>query len=178
MTEPTSDEVTRILQAWEHGDKDALDRLIPVVYHEIHRLAHSYLRKEGAGRRLQTTELVNEAYVQLSQQSRVHWQNRSHFFGIAAQIMRRVLAEQARKRKAHKRGAGIEPISLDDNMNLSHTSEVDMADLDEALERLTLLNARQGQIVLNTPLRRRIFFGGLVLLILVVLAMPFVLAAV
>ena len=147
MSEPSSSEVTQLLKAWGDGDKEALDRLIPVVYREIHRLAHSYLRKEGSGRRLQTTELVNEAYMQLSQQTRVRWQSRAHFFGIAAQIMRRILAEQARRRKAQKRGLGVEPISLEVAPNLPAAPEVDVADLDEALKRLTLLDARQAQMV-------------------------------
>ena len=152
---PSQSDVTSLLKAWSDGDKEALDELIPVVYSEIHRLAHSYLRREGAGRRLQTTELVNEAYVQLSRQSRVRWQSRAHFFGIAAQIMRRILAEQARRRKAQKRGSGVVPISLDVAHNLPATPEVDVADLDDALQRLTLLDARQAQLV---ELR---FFGGL-----------------
>ena len=155
MSEPEPGDVTLLLQAWSQGDRDALDELIPVVYNEIHRLAHSCLRREGPGKRLQTTELVNEAYVQLSQQRRVRWQSRSHFFGIAAQIMRRILTEQARRRKAVKRGSGVDPVPLELTPNLPSTPKVDIAHLDEALERLTLLDARQGQLV---ELR---FFGGL-----------------
>lgn len=147
MTEPPLEGVTQLLQAWSDGNKEALDRLIPLVYRDIHRLAHSYLRREGPVQRLQTTELVNEAYVQLSQQNRVRWQSRAHFFGIAAQIMRRILAGQARRRKAQKRGLGVEPISLDVAPDLAVAPTVDVADLDEALKRLTLLDARQAQIV-------------------------------
>ena len=155
MGEDEASDVTKLLKAWSDGDKQALDELIPVVYAEIHRLAQAYLRREGPNRKLQTTELVNEAYVQLVRQKHVKWQNRAHFFGISAQIMRRILAEQARTRKATKRGGGVEPVSLDASPILEPATEVDAADIDEALERLTLLDARQGQLV---ELR---FFGGL-----------------
>ena len=155
MGEDDASDVTKLLKAWSDGDKQALDELIPVVYAEIHRLAHAYLRHEGPNRKLQTTELVNEAYVQLVRQKHVKWQNRAHFFGISAQIMRRILAEQARTRKATKRGGGVEPVSLDASPILEPATELDAADIDEALERLTLLDARQGQLV---ELR---FFGGL-----------------
>ena len=148
-------DVTELLNAWADGDKRALDELIPLVYAEIHRLARSTLRREGPGRKLQTTEVVNEAYLQLVRQRHVKWQSRAHFFGIAAQIMRRILTEQARRRKAAKRGAGAEPISLDTAPMLADTDAVDYEDLDEALQRLTVLDPRQGQLV---ELR---FFGGL-----------------
>ena len=167
-------DVTQLLNAWADGDKRALDELIPLVYREIHRLARSTLRREGSGRKLQTTEVVNEAYLQLVRQRHVRWQSRAHFFGIAAQLMRRILAEQARRRAAAKRGAGVEPISLEvaqttEVVNgagvepislevapmLADGDAVDFADLDEALQRLTVLDPRQGQLV---ELR---FFGGL-----------------
>ena len=155
MGEQLSGDVTQLLQAWSDGDKQALDELIPLVYAEIHRVAHNYLRRERPGQKLQTTELVNEAYLQLVRQRHVRWQNRSHFFGVAAQLMRRVLAEHARRRKASKRGAGVEPISLDLAPMGAAPDSVDFADLDEALQRLTVLDPRQGQLV---ELR---FFGGL-----------------
>ncbi len=148
-------DVTKLLHAWADGDKGALDDLIPQVYAELHRLARSTLRREGANKKLQTTEVVNEAYLQLVRQRHVRWQNRAHFFGIAAQIMRRILMEQARRRKAAKRGSGVEPIALDVSPLLAAQPAVDVTDLDEALERLTLLDARQGQLV---EIR---FFGGL-----------------
>ncbi len=148
-------DVTQLLNAWADGDKRALDELIPLVYREIHRLARSTLRREGSGRKLQTTEVVNEAYLQLVRQRHVRWQSRAHFFGIAAQLMRRILAEQARRRAAAKRGAGVEPISLEVAPMLADGDAVDFADLDEALQRLTVLDPRQGQLV---ELR---FFGGL-----------------
>jgi len=152
-TEPG--DVTQLLNAWADGDKRALDELIPLVYAEIHRLARSTLRREGTGRKLQTTEVVNEAYLQLVRQRHVRWQSRAHFFGIAAQLMRRILAEQARRRKAVKRGAGADPIPLEVAPTLAGVDALDFADLDEALQRLTVLDARQGQLV---ELR---FFGGL-----------------
>lgn len=155
MSETDRGEVTQLLRAWSNGDKQALGELIPAVYGELHRLAHSCLQREEPGKRLQTTELVNEAYVQLSRQRNVIWQSRSHFFGIAAQIMRRILTEQARRRKAVKRGSGVEPLPLDLSPNLPAAAGLDIADLDEALQRLTVLDARQGQLV---ELR---FFGGL-----------------
>ena len=148
-------DVTQLLNAWADGDKRALDELIPLVYTAIHRIARSSLRREGSSRKLQTTEVVNEAYLQLVRQRHVRWQSRAHFFGIAAQIMRRILAEQARRRKATKRGAGVEPVSLDVAPMLPGRDDVDFSDLDEALQRLTALDPRQGQLV---ELR---FFGGL-----------------
>ena len=148
-------DVTQLLNAWADGDKRALDELIPLVYREIHRLVRSTLRREGSGRKLQTTEVVNEAYLQLVRQRHVRWQSRAHFFGIAAQLMRRILAEQARRRAAAKRGADVEPISLEVAPMLADGDAVDFADLDEALQSLTVLDSRQGQLV---ELR---FFGGL-----------------
>ena len=155
MGEQPPGDVTELLKALSDGDERALEELIPLVYTQIHRLAHSYLRRERPGQRLQTTELVNEAYLQLLRQRRVSWQSRAHFFGIAAQLMRRILAEQARRRKAAKRGAGAEPISLDVSPVIAASAGVDASDLDEALQRLTVLDPRQGQLV---ELR---FFGGL-----------------
>ena len=152
---PVPGDVTKLLHAWADGDKGALDDLIPQVYAELHRLARSTLRREGTNKRLQTTEVVNEAYLQLVRQRHVRWQSRAHFFGIAAQLMRRILMEQARRRKATKRGGGIEPIALDVTPLLAAQPAVDVSDLDEALQRLTLLDPRQGQLV---ELR---FFGGL-----------------
>ena len=152
---PVPGDVTKLLHAWADGDRGALDELIPQVYAELHRLARSTLRREGTNKKLQTTEVVNEAYLQLVRQRHVRWQSRAHFFGIAAQLMRRILMEQARRRKATKRGGGIEPIALDVTPLLAAQPAVDVSDLDEALQRLTLLDPRQGQLV---ELR---FFGGL-----------------
>ena len=126
---PVPGDVTKLLHAWADGDKGALDDLIPQVYAELHRLARSTLRREGTNKRLQTTEVVNEAYLQLVRQRHVRWQSRAHFFGIAAQLMRRILMEQARRRKATKRGGGIEPIALDVTPLLAAQPAVDVSDL-------------------------------------------------
>lgn len=155
MSNAGQTDITRLLKAWTGGDKQALDALIPLVYSELHKLAHAYLNREGGNRAIQTTELVNEGYLQLARQTRVIWQDRAHFYGVSAQILRRILVEQARTRKAAKRGGGVQPISLDASSILEPQAEVDAADLDEALDRLTALDARQGQLV---ELR---FFGGL-----------------
>lgn len=155
MSDSPLGDVTRLLQAWADGNQQALDELFPLVYAEIHRVAHNSLRREVPGHRLQTTELVNEAYVRLAKQKRVRWQNRSHFLGIAAQVMRRILVDQARRRQADKRGSGLPVVSIDATPIAAPETPVDVAALDDALRRLTGLDPRQGQLV---ELR---FFGGL-----------------
>lgn len=155
MTDDPPGDVTRLLQAWADGNTQALDELFPLVYAEVHRVAHNALRRETPHHRLQTTELVNEAYVRLAGQKRVRWQNRSHFLGIAAQVMRRVLLDLARRRRADKRGAGQTAIPIDSVAIASPDHPVDVLVLDDALCRLTALDPRQGQLV---ELR---FFGGL-----------------
>ena len=154
MDDAAPGDVTRLLQAWADGDQQALDELFPLVYAEVHRVAHNALRRETAGR-LQTTELVNEAYLRLARQKRVRWQNRAHFLGIASQVMRRILVDLARKRQADKRGSGLPPVTLDTVMIASPEVPVEVIELDDALRRLTVLDPRQGQLV---ELR---FFGGL-----------------
>ena len=155
MNDAALGDVTRLLQAWAAGDQQALDELFPLVYAEVHQVAHNALRGETPGRRLQTTELVNEAYMRLARQKRVRWQNRAHFLGIASQVMRRILVDQARRRQADKRGAGLPPITLDTATIATPEVPVEVVELDDALRRLTVLDARQGQVV---ELR---FFGGL-----------------
>ncbi len=155
MTNTPSKDVTRLLQAWAAGDEQALNDLVPLVYGEIRGVAHAALRRERPGRPIQTTELVNEAYVRLVQQTRTRWQSRSHFFAIAAQVMRRILVDEARARKTDKRGAGVAPLSLDALPLEPSQPAHDITDLDDALRRLTVLDARQGQLV---ELR---VFGGL-----------------
>jgi RNA polymerase sigma factor (TIGR02999 family) len=141
-------DVTRLLVAWRAGEQEALDRLLPLVYDELRLLARSYLSRERAGHTLQPTALVHEAYMRLVDQRSVQWQNRAHFFGIAAQIMRRLLVDHARSSKADKRGAGAEKVPLEVAESVaSATEEVDLGDLDRALERLALLDARQSRIV-------------------------------
>ena len=136
-------------------DKPALDDLMPVVYDELHRLAQRYLSRERAGHTLQTTALVHEAYLRLVDQKSVNWQNRAQFFGIAAQMMRRILINHARERNAQKRQAYATKISLDDAVGLFEKRELDLVALDEALNELAALDPQQAQIV---ELR---FFGGL-----------------
>jgi RNA polymerase sigma factor (TIGR02999 family) len=148
-------EVTQLLVAWGDGDRSALDKLMPLVYDELHRLAHRYMAQERPEHTLQTSALVNEAYVGLIDQRNVHWQNRAHFFGIAATLMRRILIGYARSRKRVKRGAGAFQISLDGAAFLSQERAVDMVALDEALESLAAVDQRKSQVV---ELR---FFGGL-----------------
>jgi RNA polymerase sigma factor (TIGR02999 family) len=137
------------------GDKPALDELMPAVYDELRRLAQHYLSRERAGHTLQTTALVHEAYLRLVDQKSVNWQNRAQFFGIAAQMMRRILINHARERNAQKRQGYATKISLDDAVGLFEKRELDLVALDEALNELATLDPQQTQIV---ELR---FFGGL-----------------
>jgi len=147
--------VTQLLQQWSQGREDALERLLPEIYAELRRLAASYLRGERRDHTLQPTALVHEAYIKLVDQRAVHWQNRAHFFGIAAQAMRRILVDYARTRAAAKRGAGRRPVPLDDALDVGAMPDLDLLALDEALVRLAAIDAQQGRVV---ELR---FFGGL-----------------
>ena len=146
MAETSQHRVTQLLQKWSSGDSRALDELTPLVYSEVRKLARSYLRRERPDHTLQATALVNEAYIRLIDQRKVQWQSRAHFFGIAAQMMRRVLVDHARMRKADKRGAGAEAIVLDEAL-LSVERPVDLVRLDDALESLATLDPRQAKIV-------------------------------
>ena len=152
---PQAHDVTRLLQAWSKGDQSALDRLMPLVYSELHRLAHYYMSCEAGAPLLQTTALVNEAYLRLIDASRVTWQNRAHFFAVSAQLMRRILVDYARARQRHKRGSGMAPSSLDEALTISAEPSMDLVALDEALDALAAINPRQSHMV---ELR---FFGGL-----------------
>jgi RNA polymerase sigma factor (TIGR02999 family) len=147
--------ITELLVAWGEGDRAALDELMPLVYDELRGQASSYLARERQGHTLQTTALVHEAYLKLVDQRRVRWQNRAHFFGVAAQMMRRILVSHARAHGARKRGHGVQPLSLDQAPEVSSKPKVDLVGLDEALDRLTEIDPRQGRVV---ELR---FFGGL-----------------
>jgi RNA polymerase sigma factor (TIGR02999 family) len=155
MTTPSEKEVTRLLVAWSNGDQAALEQLTPLVYSELHRLAHRYLGRERKGHTLQTTALVHEAYLRLIDQKEVRWQNRAHFFAIAAQMMRRILVDYARSRSVAKRGGGAQQVSLDEAMEVSDERAADVIALDEALKSLSDLDQRKGRII---ELR---FFGGL-----------------
>lgn len=158
MATPPADEITRLLQAWREGDDDALARLIPLVENELRRLAKLYLSQERRDHTLQTTALVNEAYLRLIPQQEKDWQNRAHFIGVAARVMRRTLVEYARKHQAQKRGGGAVVISLTELDWLPQTPEMELIDviaLDEALIRLSAEHPRPGRVV---EMR---FFGGL-----------------
>jgi len=154
MEEPQ--DVTRLLVEWSKGDKLALEELFPLVYGELQKIAHRYLRGEHRAITFQTTALVHEAYLKLIDQNRVQWQNRAHFYGVAAQAMRRILLDNARKRLANKRGQGARHISLDDKeIEISDQRAAELVDLDEALERLAAVDPEKGRLV---ELR---YFGGL-----------------
>ena len=155
MTTKPPHEVTQLLLAWSEGNQAALDELMPLVERELHRLAHHYMRRENAGQTLQTTALVNEAYLRLIEQKHVHWKNRAHFFALSAQLMRRILVDLARKRRYAKRGGGVQQVSFDEAFIVSHERGRDVIALDEALSRLAEIDQRKSRVV---ELR---FFGGL-----------------
>jgi RNA polymerase sigma factor (TIGR02999 family) len=155
MTAPSPHELTQLLLDWSKGNKAALDQLMPLVYDELRRLAHHYLRRERAGHTLQTTALVNEAYLRLIDQRCVQWQNRAHFFGVASQLMRRILVDHARARHYVRRGGGARRVSLDEALVVSKQRAADVLALDEALTALATIDRRKSQIV---EMR---FFGGL-----------------
>lgn len=148
-------DVTQVLQDLRNGDQKAADRLLPMVYDEFRALARHYLAQERANHTLQPTALVHEAYMKLVDQTRVDWQGRSHFFAVAAQAMRRILVDHARSRQRDKRGGGRARVVLDEAVALSPQKDEDVLALDECLERLAALDARQAKVV---ELR---FFGGL-----------------
>ena len=155
MSAHSPKEITELLVAWSDGDQAALEKLSPLVYDELHRLAHRYMRSERAGHTLQTTALVNEAYVRLIDWKNVRWQNRAHFFGVSAQLMRRILVDFARSRGYQKRRAGATVVTLDETAPISDEKGADLVALDEALVALAELDPRQAKVV---ELR---FFGGL-----------------
>ena len=152
MSEPK--QVTQFLIDWRAGDETALAQLIPLVYDELHRLAAAYLRRERRDHTLQTSALVNEAYLKLIEQ-KVTWQNRAHFFGVAAQLMRRILVDHARAQQVAKRGGDQQRVSLADAAEIAATQNIDLLALDEALEQLTAFDPQQSRLV---ELR---YFGGL-----------------
>jgi RNA polymerase sigma factor (TIGR02999 family) len=152
---PLPHDVTQLLVAWSNGDEAARDQLLPLVYEQLHRLAHQYMNRERPGHTLQTSALVNEAFVRLVDQRNVRWQNRSHFFAIAAQMMRRVLVDYARSRQSEKRGGNAVQVSLNEELIVSDEQNDEVVALDEALKTLATLDQRKCQIV---ELR---FFAGL-----------------
>jgi RNA polymerase sigma-70 factor, ECF subfamily len=155
MTAPSPNEVTQLLLAWSDGDKAALEELTPLVYAELHRLAETYMRRERAGHPLQTTALVNEAYARLVDWRQVRWQNRAHFFGVAAQLMRHILVDFARARRRAERGGFAQQVSLEEAAVVSKERSADFIALDDALKSLAEIDPRRSRMV---ELR---FFGGL-----------------
>src|SRR5262245_43433116 len=148
-------QVTKLLQEWSDGNENALAQLMLLVLDELRRLAHQHMRREGPGHILQTSALINEAYLRLVDQPQIQWQNRAHFFGIAARLMRRVLVDEARKRDASKRGGSFIQVPLDEANAVAQEEAANVVALDDALKMLQQIDARQSDIV---ELR---FFGGL-----------------
>ncbi len=156
MTEASSNEVTQLLIDWSNGNRDALDKLIPLVYAELRRLAHGFLRRQPAGHSLQTTALINEAFIRLIDQKQIGWQNRAHFFGIAAQTMRNILVDNARRKRAQKRGGGESTVVFNEAIGVVNDQKgLDLVALDEALNRLSDRDSTLSRLV---ELK---FFGGL-----------------
>jgi RNA polymerase sigma-70 factor (ECF subfamily) len=155
VTPALAHEITRLLQAWSLGDSSALERLTPLVYDELHRLAHHYMVRERPGQTLQTTALVHEVYLRLLNVENVDWQNRAHFYGLCARLMRRILVDFARSRNYQKRGGQFAHIKLEDAATVSAVVGSEVLALDEALKQLAIVDARKSAVV---ELR---FFGGL-----------------
>jgi len=155
MTTPAPKEVTQLLIAWSDGDQGALEKLVPLVYGELRRIARRYMEREPADHTLQTTALVNEAYLRLIEQKGMKWQNRAHFFAISAQLMRRILVSMARARHANKRGGDARQVSLDEALVISEERAAELVALDEAMNELAALDPRRSRVV---ELR---YFGGL-----------------
>jgi RNA polymerase sigma factor (TIGR02999 family) len=142
-----SQNITHLLKEWSDGDERALDKLTPLVYEELRRQASRYLRRERRGHSLQTTALINEAYLRLIDARDVHWQDRAHFFAIAANLMRRVLVDHARRRDAEKRGGSALRLTLDEALAVTKETDVDLLAIDEALDRLAKIDPQQARVV-------------------------------
>lgn len=155
MAQPSADEITGLLAAWSGGDESALERLMPLVYGELRRLARHYMNRESPGHTLQTTALVNEAYLRLVNWKDVQWQNRAHFFAVSARMMRRILVDFARDKRYLKRGGGALRVSLSEAASFTVDRGEDLVALDEALTALAKVDPRKDQVV---EMR---FFGGL-----------------
>jgi RNA polymerase sigma factor (TIGR02999 family) len=154
MGEPDT-QVTNLLRQWSGGDPRALEELVPIVYKELRRLVHYHLRRERDGHTLQTTALVHEVYLRFCSQEEPRWENRAHFFAVAARMMRRILVDYSRRRDAEKRGADVLHVSLDDALSIPVPEQFDLLGLDGALDQLALFDARKCQVV---EMR---FFAGL-----------------
>jgi RNA polymerase sigma factor (TIGR02999 family) len=155
MTTPSSQEVTRLLLAWRDGDQEALEQLTPLVYGELRRMAHRFMRRERPDHTLQSSALVNEAYIRLIDCNQVDWQNRAHFFGIAAQMMRQILIDHARRHTRARRGGGLREVSFEETAVVSVERAAELIALDDALTALAAFDLSKSRIV---ELR---FFGGL-----------------
>lgn len=158
MPSTTPRDITRLLLAWSDGDDSALRVLVPLIHDELHRLASHYMRGERGAHTLQTTALVNEVFLRLIDVKSVRWQNRAHFFGVSANLMRRVLVDFARSRDTGKRGGGAVRLSLDDALTVSCSPDPDLVALDDSLNALAVIDARKARVI---ELR---FFGGLTVL--------------
>jgi len=153
--EPSSQEVTGLLLDWSNGDQAAFDRLLPLVYHELRQMARRYMARQNPGHTLQTTALIHEAYLKLVEQKDKQWQNRAHFFGVAAQAMRHILVDYARAKQTEKHGGGARAVALDEALTVSQERTAELVALDDALQELAKFDPRKCQVV---ELR---FFGGL-----------------
>jgi RNA polymerase sigma-70 factor (ECF subfamily) len=155
MSASSSHQVTHLLRAWCAGQETALDELMPLVYEELHRAARRYMSLENSGNTLQTTALINEVYLRLVDFPEITWQGRAHFFAVCAKLMRRILIDMARSRRAQKRGGGAEDLEFDETLFAPEEISSELLALDEAMKRLALVDERKSQVV---ELR---FFGGL-----------------
>jgi RNA polymerase sigma factor (TIGR02999 family) len=155
MPELSSQEITLLLRDWNLGDEEALPKLVPLIYNELHRMAHFYMRGERVEHTLQTTALINEAYLRLSNLNQMNWQDRNHFFAVSARLMRRILVDSARARKAGKRGGEVDHIPINEDLVALKERDLDLIALDLALKTLSELDERKSKVV---ELR---FFGGL-----------------
>lgn len=155
MSENASQEITQLLVDWSKGDEFALDHLFPLVYDELHRMASGFMRRQPSGHTFQTTELIHEAYLKLARQGEKDWQNRAHFFGVAATAMRHILVDYARSKQSQKRGGWQERVTLAENLSGSEKSAGDIVALNDALNHLAGLDERKSRVV---ELK---FFGGL-----------------
>ena len=155
MNKPDPDQISGLLAAWSEGDPEALTKLVPLVHEELHRLARSYMRRERRDHTLQTTGLLNEAYLRLAQMGKMKWTNRTHFYAICARLMRRILVDFARSRQYLKRGGKTKHISLDQNLLIADVQRTDLVELDQALTSLEEMDPRKARVV---EMR---FFGGM-----------------
>jgi RNA polymerase sigma factor (TIGR02999 family) len=155
MDQALGHEITQLLQAWRQGDERALEKLTPQIYRELHLAAKRCMARERDGHTLQTTALINELYLRLSDLKLIDWQNRAHFFALCARQMRRILTDQARARQSHKRGGGVEPVLFDEALMVAPEPSTDLVAVDDALNRLAKVDARKSQVI---EMR---FFGGL-----------------